>query len=186
MHATPRAVYYYIRHCTCIYQIPCRKVVVRCKNKSIWKNIKASINGLQNWTLLKDEHFFLMIISTSLTSLLPLLLPLPVVFGGQIPVVDGVIGGVPSANSVNFLLETQSSTNAQAVTTTPGKLRVVENSGICGKSYEFSVNVYLHILTYYLNRNNSRCQSGIRLRRSHSHGQYMVWSNSSVLFNVLS
>ncbi|KAF9258401.1 serine carboxypeptidase [Marasmius fiardii PR-910] len=54
------------------------------------------------------------------------LLALPFsVLGGQIPVVDGVIGGVPSTNSP---VEPQPLT---AAATTPGALRVVENSGVC-------------------------------------------------------
>lgn len=47
--------------------------------------------------------------------------------GGQIPIVDGVLGGVPSGTSASFKPKFLSS---QA--TTPGKLRVTENSGVCG------------------------------------------------------
>ena len=65
----------------------------------------------------------------SLLSLLPFL-PWPVVHSGQIPVVDGVIGGVPGPNS-NFE-ELLAIPQVADVVTTPGKLRVVENSGICG------------------------------------------------------
>lgn len=58
------------------------------------------------------------------------LLPVTGVLGGQIPVVGGVIGGVPSASSAKeFISFPQVLSNV----TTPGKLRVVENSGICGK-----------------------------------------------------
>lgn len=46
----------------------------------------------------------------------------------QIPLVDGVIGGVPNANS-NIKTETVSS-----AAVTPGKLRFVEDSGVCGMS----------------------------------------------------
>ncbi|KAH9480111.1 Carboxypeptidase S1 [Psilocybe cubensis] len=56
------------------------------------------------------------------------LLPTARVFGGQIPVVEGVIGGVPSVSSTNELLEFPQVTSN---ITTPGKLRVVENSGVC-------------------------------------------------------
>ena len=47
----------------------------------------------------------------------------------QIPVVDGVIGGVPSSSSPPHA----DSVVSQATTpkTTPGKLRVTENSGVC-------------------------------------------------------
>ncbi|KAF8887450.1 serine carboxypeptidase [Gymnopilus junonius] len=63
-------------------------------------------------------------------SFVPLaLLSLPFgVFGGQIPVVDGVIGGVPSDSS-DFVEAVR--VPISNVVTTPGKLRVVENSGIC-------------------------------------------------------
>lgn len=56
-----------------------------------------------------------------------LVLPTLICAGGQIPVIDNVIGGVPvgphSASEVNTLKEI----------VTPGKLRVVENSGVCGR-----------------------------------------------------
>ncbi|KAF8875302.1 serine carboxypeptidase [Infundibulicybe gibba] len=52
-------------------------------------------------------------------------IPLTGVLGGQIPVVDGVLGGVPS----NPVLEKPKVLKTAA--TTPGKLRVVENSGVC-------------------------------------------------------
>ena len=45
----------------------------------------------------------------------------------QIPVVDGVIGGVPSSFDTSVHVDTTLSSAA----TTPGKLRVVENSGVC-------------------------------------------------------
>ncbi|KAF8184210.1 serine carboxypeptidase [Pholiota molesta] len=52
-----------------------------------------------------------------------------VLASGQVPIVDGVIGGVPGPEShFSQLLEASTLAN---VTTTPGKLRVVENSGIC-------------------------------------------------------
>lgn len=64
---------------------------------------------------------------------LPILALLPTLAKcGQVPVVDGVIGGVPhlsvSQKAANLLAEPLRVTN----TTTPGKLRFVENSGICG------------------------------------------------------
>lgn len=46
----------------------------------------------------------------------------------QIPVVNGVIGGVRSVRSTPKI-----DLNVQSFATTPGKLRHVENSGICGK-----------------------------------------------------
>ncbi|KAH9480109.1 Carboxypeptidase S1 [Psilocybe cubensis] len=49
--------------------------------------------------------------------------------GGQVPVVGGVIGGVPSPirTTKEFIASPQTIRNV----TTPGKLRVVENSGVC-------------------------------------------------------
>ncbi|KAN0107688.1 carboxypeptidase S1 [Russula decolorans] len=54
--------------------------------------------------------------------------------GKQIPVVDGVIGGVPSPDDCKFEIPKRPfSNNALAPGPTPGKLRgVVENSGVCG------------------------------------------------------
>lgn len=50
------------------------------------------------------------------------------VLGGQIPVVDGLLGGVPSgAPSVKAAVRTAAATTP----TTPGQLRVMENSGVC-------------------------------------------------------
>lgn len=66
------------------------------------------------------------------------LLPLPVALGGQIPVVDGVIGGVPSDDSFD---EFVNAPHDISNTTTPGKLRVVESSGICGEC-SFTSSLY--------------------------------------------
>ncbi|KIM38249.1 hypothetical protein M413DRAFT_420804 [Hebeloma cylindrosporum] len=64
-----------------------------------------------------------------LLSILSTLVVIPwnVALGGQIPVVGGVLGGVPAPVSP-AAKRTQS---LQTTATTPGKLRVVENSGIC-------------------------------------------------------
>ncbi|KAF8480363.1 alpha/beta-hydrolase [Russula ochroleuca] len=52
--------------------------------------------------------------------------------GGQIPVVNGVIGGVPSPDSCKFKTPKEAFSNyAAPPVPTPGKLRVVENSGVC-------------------------------------------------------
>ncbi|KAF8072010.1 serine carboxypeptidase [Lyophyllum atratum] len=62
---------------------------------------------------------------------LALALPMIEVLGGQMPVIDGVIGGVTSSSHAKSF-ETKILSNAATnVTTTPGKLRVVENSGVC-------------------------------------------------------
>ncbi|EIM82008.1 serine carboxypeptidase [Stereum hirsutum FP-91666 SS1] len=50
------------------------------------------------------------------------------VLSGQIPVVDGVIGGIPSTPNA---LEDSVIESTSASAPTPGKLRVTENSGIC-------------------------------------------------------
>lgn len=57
--------------------------------------------------------------------------PIARAVGGQIPVIDGVIGGVPNTTLVSPHFASASTTIPG--TTTPGKLRVVENSGVCGK-----------------------------------------------------
>ena len=51
------------------------------------------------------------------------------VCGGLFPVVDGVIGGVPKVHP----RLSRRMVSALVNVTTPGKLRVIENSGICGK-----------------------------------------------------
>ena len=58
------------------------------------------------------------------------LVPWSGVLGGQIPVVGGLLGGVPTLSAKKPQL-------LQTTATTPGKLRVVENSGICGKFFCF-------------------------------------------------
>uniref|UniRef100_A0A0W0F6L1 Carboxypeptidase n=1 Tax=Moniliophthora roreri TaxID=221103 RepID=A0A0W0F6L1_MONRR len=64
------------------------------------------------------------LLSFLLTSLVPLLTS-SLTRAGQIPVVNGVVGGVPD---VTEQLEAKPLTVAA---TTPGKLRVTENSGVC-------------------------------------------------------
>lgn len=60
---------------------------------------------------------------------LSLLSFLSVAFAGQIPIVDGVIGGVPkTTNKVKPAVLSNAAI-------TPGKLRFKENSGICGESF---------------------------------------------------
>ena len=61
----------------------------------------------------------------ALTALLAAL-PASTVLGGQIPFVNGAYGGVGPARSEDVKLATVS-----PAATTPGKLRVVENSGVC-------------------------------------------------------
>lgn len=50
------------------------------------------------------------------------------VLGSQVPVVDGIIGGVPTGPVDKVKLATRPGIS----TVTPGALRIVENSGVCG------------------------------------------------------
>jgi hypothetical protein len=51
---------------------------------------------------------------------------------GQIPIIDGVIGGVPNATA--FAAPISPDPRPLTISaTTPGKLRVTENSGVCGE-----------------------------------------------------
>ncbi|KAF4577502.1 hypothetical protein EYR40_003042 [Pleurotus pulmonarius] len=61
----------------------------------------------------------------ALAAILPALVPLS--RAGQIPVVDGVIGGVPAA----FNLTEKADSVLAPAATTPGQLRIVENHGVC-------------------------------------------------------
>lgn len=56
------------------------------------------------------------------------------VSAGQVPVVDGVIGGVRTSDSTAKNLEALAS-DVRSTTPTPGALRVTENSGICGECH---------------------------------------------------
>jgi hypothetical protein len=67
-----------------------------------------------------------------LLSVLALAFVLPAVVIGRIPVVDGVIGGVRSSD-LRKVKTLKDAVDADATARTPGKLRVVENSGVCGK-----------------------------------------------------
>ncbi len=70
-----------------------------------------------------------------LRSALVTIFALPALISGdQIPVVDGVLGGVPSADARNSSFKTLTGTGSgDPSVCTPGKLRgVVENSCICG------------------------------------------------------
>ena len=80
-------------------------------------------------------HFVLVAISA-----LPALIS-----GNQIPVTNGVIGGVPSESSNTRNLKTPKRALSNDIpATTPGKLRVVENSGVCGAIILFTT----HPLSY--------------------------------------
>ena len=64
---------------------------------------------------------------SALTSLLAIL-PVSTVLGGQIPVVNGVVGGVGSRPLSE---DGTDPLGVLPVARTPGKLRVTENSGVC-------------------------------------------------------
>ncbi|KAI0757606.1 serine carboxypeptidase [Daedaleopsis nitida] len=66
----------------------------------------------------------------SLLTLTTLLTILPsTVLGGQIPIIDGIVGGKNSSSAVaNIRFK---AADIEPAETTPGKLRVVENSGVC-------------------------------------------------------
>jgi hypothetical protein len=54
------------------------------------------------------------------------------VSGGQVPSIDGILGGVPSVPVPASASIKQAAIDITAVSTrTPGKLRVTENSGVC-------------------------------------------------------
>jgi hypothetical protein len=57
-------------------------------------------------------------------------LPLTGVWAVQVPYVNGVLGGVK--DGVTRKVATRLAENPEKLATTPGKLRVVENSGVCG------------------------------------------------------
>jgi hypothetical protein len=96
------------------------------KNKTIHINVAEN----ERLSLYYREGSLMHLALTCLFSFLPWT---GVLASGQVPIVDGVIGGVPGPEShFSQLLEASTLAN---VTTTPGKLRVVENSGICGPRF---------------------------------------------------
>ena len=66
-------------------------------------------------------------------ALLGLLLAVPRVLAGQVPVHNGLIGTAPNASTraASKASVLAASGNGTSVQTTPGKLRVIENSGVC-------------------------------------------------------
>ncbi|KAI1797598.1 serine carboxypeptidase [Ganoderma leucocontextum] len=77
----------------------------------------------------------MLLIPPKRAALVGLLPALSQVLAGQVPVHNGVIGGVPEAStralSTAGVLAATGDGIGTAVQTTPGKLRVVENSGVC-------------------------------------------------------
>jgi hypothetical protein len=77
-------------------------------------------------------------------SALVTILALPALISGdQIPAVDGVIGGVPSG-AHNFKNLARAVSGDTSTPPTPGKLRVVENSGVCGEVILFVIHPLLY------------------------------------------
>jgi len=69
-------------------------------------------------------------------STLVLAFALPALISGRVPLVDGVIGGVrPQDTSKVKSLNEDATTSTNAPVRTPGKLRVVDNSGVCGEFF---------------------------------------------------
>jgi hypothetical protein len=96
-----------------------------------------------------------------LRSALVTILALPVLISGyQVPTVDGVIGGIPSGDTSKPKTLKEAASIDAATTPTPGKLRVVENSGVCG-GYSLFVVIDCHIDRS--GRNHAGRLSGIRI-----------------------
>ena len=66
-------------------------------------------------------------------SVLALVFVLPTVLTGRIPLFDGAIDGVGSSDLSEVKTLVKGAIDADATARTPGKLRVVENSGVCGE-----------------------------------------------------
>src|SRR5882762_3549615 len=75
-------------------------------------------------------HWFIMYLRAALAPALAVALALPATWAKQVPVVEGVIGGVSSAQQLLAHIPSPAKTPS-----TPGKLRVTENSGVCGKHF---------------------------------------------------
>jgi hypothetical protein len=104
-----------------------------------------------------DPHSLLTML---LHSILITILTLPVLISGsQISAIDGVTGGVPARDARNFKNLARAVSRDTSTPRTPGKLRVVENSGLCGE-----VILLLHILLAYSHSWKKLRQVSIRLR----------------------
>ena len=80
--------------------------------------------------------------------------------GGQFPVVNGTIGGVPhDASEFKDLAEAVS--GDAPTPRTPGKLRVVENSGVCGGAILFCYAS--SVIFSFSGRNDAGCLPGLRV-----------------------
>ena len=108
-----------------------------------------------------------------LLSVLALAFVLPTVVIGKIPVVDGVIGGVRSSDLSKVKTRAfKDAVNANATARTPGKLRVVENSGVCGKCSLFTTRGHCGI--HNLGRNHTTCLSSVWIWRHRCGQEHLV------------
>lgn len=96
-----------------------------------------------------------------LRTVLVTLFALPaLISGNQFPIFNGAVGGVLSPG-IQDCKSSKAIFSNIAPTLTPGKLRVVENSGICGKVIVFP----MHSLSYsHFGRNYVGRLSGLRIR----------------------
>lgn len=97
----------------------------------VYINTDMECNTLDRYLVLVDMR--LASAAVALASLV-----LPTWAAGQIPVVDGVLGGVDVNAKYSNITKLASAAKASAAT--PGKLRYVENSGVCGA----------HVLSSYI------------------------------------
>jgi hypothetical protein len=86
----------------------------------------------ESWAGLSNYLAMPSMLKTAITYLAAFQASSSVIASRQVPVVDGIIGGVPSSSGT-----AKSAAPLTSLVTTPGKLRVTENSGVCGKSPVF-------------------------------------------------
>ncbi len=99
---------------------------------------QGSILSIKHITVDMTDHSLLTML---LRSTLIAILTLPVLISGsQIPAIDGVTGGVPARDARNFKNLARAVSRDTSTPRTPGKLRVVENSGICGEVILFAIH----------------------------------------------
>ena len=106
-----------------------------------------------------------------LLSVLALAFVLPTVVTGRIPRVDGVIGGVRSSD-LSTVKTLKDAVDADATARTPGKLRVVENSGVCGKCGLFTITAHCRVNNF--GRNYTTCLSSVWIWRHRCEREHLV------------
>lgn len=102
-------------------------------------------------------------------SVLALVFVLPSVVTGRMTLVDGVIGDIDSSD-LGKVKTLKDAVDANATARTPGKLRVVENSGVCGKCVLFRDHYRAHNFC----RNYTTCLSSLWIRRPCNEQEYLV------------